>query len=192
MPNPLTKFSAATALAVALSSAIVPQAEAITFNFHWEGDAGRTVRGEFGYDETTAPEIISESGAGPTQDLDFLMVSFFDPDGNLTQSFNTVSGGVSNSTFFRFNFDTTTHTLFGEINVGGGTGVMGEQFFSGTIGGLLRLRAVEEPGISSTTLDSQDPGVITVKKTPEPASMLGLLALGALGAGSIINKKQQG
>jgi hypothetical protein len=192
MQNLLTKLSAATALAAALSSTIVPQAEAITFNFHWEGDAGYTVQGEFGYDETTAPTIISESGAGATNTLDFLSVSFFDPSGNLTQSFNTVSGGVSQSIFFQFNFDTSTHTLFGDFNVGGGTGVIGEQFFSGTIGSLLRLRQDVDQQGTSIELDRQDPGEITVKKTPEPTSMLGLLALGALGAGSMISKKQQG
>jgi len=53
------------------------------------------MQGEFGYDETTAPTIISESGAGSTNNLDFLTVSFFDPSGSLLQSFNTVSGGIS-------------------------------------------------------------------------------------------------
>lgn len=192
MQNLLTKLSAATILAATLSSAIVPQAAAITFNFHWEGDAGYTMQGEFGYDETTAPTIISESGAGPTNVLDFLTVSFFNPSGNLTQSFNTVTGGISQSSFFEFNFNTTTHTLFGNFNVGGGTGVIGEQFFSGTIGGLLELRQDVDQISASNLLDSQNPGEITVKKTPEPSSMLGLLALGALGAGSMVNRKQQG
>jgi len=82
--------------------------------------------------------------------------------------------------------------LFDGFNVGGGTGVIGEQFFGGTIGGLLELRQDVDQQGASIQLDSQNPGEITVKKTPEPASMLGLLALGALGAGSIINKKQQG
>jgi len=192
MPNLLTKLSAATVLAATLSSGIVPKAEAITFNFHWEGDAGYTMQGEFGYDETTAPIIISESGAGPTNVLDFLTVSFFDPSGNLTQSFNTVTGGISQSSFFAFNFNTTTHTLFGNFNVGGGTGVIGEQFFTGTIGGLLELRQDVDQVNASNLLDSQNPGEITVKKTPEPSSMLGLLALGALGAGSMVNRKKQG
>lgn len=192
MQNLLTKLSAATILAATLSSAIVPQAAAITFNFHWEGDAGYTMQGEFGYDETTAPTIISESGAGPTNVLDFLTVSFFNPSGNLTQSFNTVTGGISQSSFFEFNFNTTTHTLFGNFNVGGGTGVIGEQFFTGTIGGLLELRQDVDQISASNLLDSQNPGEITVKKTPEPSSMLGLLALGALGAGSMVNRKQQG
>jgi hypothetical protein len=192
MPNLLTKLSAATVLAATLSSGIVPKAEAITFNFHWEGDAGYTMQGEFGYDETTAPIIISESGAGPTNVLDFLTVSFFDPSGNLTQSFNTVTGGISQSSFFAFNFNTTTHTLFGNFNVGGGTGVIGEQFFTGTIGGLLELRQDVDQVNASNLLDSQNPGEITVKKTPEPSSMLGLLALGALVAGSMVNRKQQG
>ena len=93
-----------------------------------------------------------------------------------------MSGGVSNSPFFQFNFDTSTATLFGSFDVGGGTGTTGEQFFNGTIGGLLRLREIIDPS-TNTLLDSQNPGVITVQRAPVPEpgalSLIGL-AIAAL------------
>lgn len=188
MKNFLTHLAATITLFVA----IAPQAQAISFNFNWQGDAGYSATGTFGYDETTAPNIISESGAGSTNFLQFLTISFSDPSNNLLQSFSTVSNGVAQSPFFNFNFDTSSQTLFGAFNAGGGTGVIGEQFFLGTIGGLLELRQDVDQAGTSTLLDSQNPGVITVTETvPEPTSLLSLLALGGLGASSVM-KKQNG
>jgi len=167
---------------LALIGAPLPALAAVVFDFSWTGNAGYKAVGSFGYDETTAPTIISESGAGPTNFLDFLSVGFFDPTNSPLQSFNTVSGGVSNSPFFQFNFDTSTATLFGSFDVGGGTGTTGEQFFNGTIGGLLRLREIIDPS-TNTLLDSQNPGVITVQRAPVPEpgalSLIGL-AIAAL------------
>ena len=194
MNNIFTKIAAIAATSAALCMAIPQQAQAISFNFNWQGNGGYSAKGMFSYDETTAPTIISESGAGPTNNLQSLMVSFFDPANNPLQSFNTVTNGVSESPFFSFNFDTSTQTLFGGFDVGGGTGVIGEQFFNGTIGGLLQLSQDFDQMTTAIELDRQNPGEITVTaksaKVPEPSSILGLLALGAMGAGSILKKKQ--
>lgn len=102
----------------------------------------------FAYDETTAPASIPESGAGSTV-LDLLTVYFFDPADDPMQSLDTFVSGVSNSSFFQFNFDTTTETLVGSLDVGGGTSAIGTQSFGGTLGGLPQLRAI---GISGDTL----------------------------------------
>lgn len=190
MKNFWTKLAVTTTIAMTLPATIAQQAKAVTFNFNWLGDSGYSARGSFSYDENTAPAIINVSGAGPIGVLQSLTVSFFDPADTPLQSFNTVAGGVSNSTFFAFNFNTTTQQLFGDFNVGGGTGAVGEQFFNGTIGGLLRLRQIDGPG-SNILLDSQDPGTIEVSLVPEPSSVLGLLALGTLGASSIANRKSK-
>ncbi len=191
MKNILSKLAATAVTSAILSVASGQEAQAISFNFNWQGDGGYSAKGMFSYDETTAPAIISESGAGATNNLESLMVSFFDPSNNPLQSFNTVSNGVSESPFFNFNFDTSTQTLFGAFDVGGGTGVIGEQFFQGTVGSLLRLRQDVDQMGTAIELD-QNSGAITVtaKAVPEPSSILGLLALGAMGAGSILKKKQ--
>lgn len=190
MKNIISKVATIAATSAVLSVPIVLDfsnpAQAITFNFNFQGDAGYSAVGKFSYDETTAPAIISESGSGPTNDLQSLMVSFFDPSNNLLQSFNTVAGGVSQSPFFAFNFDTTTETLFGDFNVGGGTGAIGELFFFGTVGSSFELRQDVDQMGTSVLLD-ENAGTITVTPaatgTPEPASILGLLAVGVLGKG---------
>jgi len=118
-----------------------------------------------------------------------LNVSFLDPSNNLLGTYDTVAGGVSESSFFAFNFDTSTHTLFGSLNIAGGTGVIGENFFTGTVGEILRLRQDVDQQGTSITLD-QNSGSIQVSKVPEPASILGLVALATLGVGSTLKKKQ--
>ncbi|HAX87862.1 MAG TPA: PEP-CTERM sorting domain-containing protein [Cyanobacteria bacterium UBA11370] len=191
MKNIFTTIAATAATSVALSLVMAQQAQAIAFNFNWQGDSGYSATGMFSYDETTAPTIISESGPGPTNYLQSLMVSFFDPGGNPLQSFNTVANGVSESRFFQFNFDTSTQTLFGAFDVGGGTGVIGEQFLQGTIGDGLRLVQDVDQISQSIELD-RNSGEITVsaKSVPEPASVLGLVALGAMGVGSALKRKK--
>ncbi|MFP5270514.1 PEP-CTERM sorting domain-containing protein [Coleofasciculus sp.] len=192
MQNIFKKIAVTAATSAALSMAIAQQAQAISFNFNWQGDTGYSATGMFSYDETTAPTIISESGAGATNNLQSLMVSFFDPNNNPLQSFNTVTDGASESPFFQFNFDTSTQTLFGNFNVGGGTGVIGEQFLSGEIGSFLELRQDVDQIATSIQLD-RNSGEITVSaktSVPEPASVLGVLAFGAMGVGSILKKKQ--
>ncbi|MEM7061667.1 MAG: PEP-CTERM sorting domain-containing protein [Cyanobacteria bacterium P01_B01_bin.77] len=91
-------------IGLALSLAIPAQAEAIEFNFDWTGQiAGFQVSGSFGYDETQS----YLDGIVRTDDLDFLNISFFAPDGGLLQTYtdNHLDPGVN------FNFDTNTQEL---------------------------------------------------------------------------------
>jgi hypothetical protein len=191
--NIFAKIAATTTTSAALSLAIAiganNPAQAIDFNFNWTGDAGYSAIGSFSYDETTAPATISESGSGATNTLQSLNVSFLDPSNNVLGTYDTVTSGVSQSDFFAFNFDTTTHTLIGSLNIGGGTGIAGEYFFSGTVDEFLRLRQDVNQQGTSITID-RNSGSIQVSKVPEPASMLGLLAFGMLGVGSTLKKKQ--
>lgn len=191
--NIFAKIAATTATSAVLSVAIAAgannPAQAIDFNFNWLGDAGYSAVGSFSYDETTAPTIISESGSGATNFLQSLNVSFLDPSNNPLGTYNTVTSGVSQSDFFAFNFDTATQKLFGSLNIGGGTGVIGEYFFLGTVGESLTLRQDVNQQGTSITLD-ENSGSIQVSKVPEPASLLGFLAFGALGVGSTLKKKQ--
>lgn len=177
MTSRLYQLSIASSIAITGAVVAIQPAQAITFKFGWTGEAGYHVRGTFGYDEATAPTIISEAGAGPTNTLDFLSVAFFDPAQNPLQSFNTVKNGVSDSSFFEFNFDTTTRSLFGFLDVGGGPSIVGIQFFQGTLGGLLELRELGPQ--ADIILDAQNPGVVTVtEQVPAPGAALGLGAMG--------------
>jgi hypothetical protein len=193
MKKIFAKIASITATSAALSIAIAVgannSAQAVDFNFNWLGNAGYSAIGSFSYDEATAPTIISENGSGATNFLQSLNVSFLDPSKNLLGTYNTVAGGVSESKFFAFNFDTSTQKLSGPFDVAGGTGVIGEYFFQGTVGDSLFLRQDVDQQGTSITLD-QNSGSIQVSKVPEPASMLGLAALGMLGVGSTLKKKQ--
>ncbi|MEO1353578.1 MAG: PEP-CTERM sorting domain-containing protein [Cyanobacteria bacterium J06635_15] len=91
-------------IGLALSLAVPARAEAIAFNFDWTGQiAGFQVSGDFGYDETQSylGDIVR------TDDLDFLNISFFAPDGTLLRTYtdNHLDPGVN------FNFDTSTQEI---------------------------------------------------------------------------------
>ena len=91
-------------IGLALGLAIPARAEAIEFNFDWTGQiAGFQVSGSFGYDETQS----YLDGIVRTDDLDFLNISFFAPDGTLLQTYadNHLDPGVN------FNFDTSTREI---------------------------------------------------------------------------------
>lgn len=195
MKNIFTKIatiSATIAATLTIAAGINNPAQAVDFTFNWQGNADYTAKGSFSYDETIAPTIISESGAGATNFLQSLNVSFFNPSNDLLGTYNTVAGGVSQSSFFNFNFDTSTNTLFGSFNVGGGTGVIGEYFFQGTVGSSLNLRQDVDQQGTSTLLDTNS-GLIQVSSAsvPEPTTILGLVAFSALGVGSTLKKKKQ-
>lgn len=91
-------------IGLALSLAIPARAEAIEFNFDWTGQiAGFGVSGSFGYDEIQS----YTGGIVRTDDLDFLNISFFAPDGTLLETYtdNHLDPGVN------FNFDTSTQEI---------------------------------------------------------------------------------
>ena len=86
-------------------------AEAVDFNFSWKGDNGYSATGAFSYDEATAPQVISESGAGSTKFLQSLSISFFDPAQNLLESGSEVVNGVSSDRYLRFDFNTQSQNI---------------------------------------------------------------------------------
>lgn len=190
MKNILAKVTTAAATTTALSVAIAVGANqpaiAITFNFSWKGDAGYSALGSFSYDENTAPSIISESGIGVTQYLESLSVSFFDPSNNLLETGTSISKGISNNSFLAFNFDTVTQKFVGAIDVdtGGDTAFF---FLANDSNGV----DVVPPGTTLTLWQVQNEGIVAldsstnpikVSQVPEPGSIFGLVAFGALGA----------
>ena len=91
-------------IGLALSVVLPARAEAITFDFDWTGQvAGFQVTGAFGYEETQS----YDDGIVRTDDLDFLNISFFAPDGALLRTYtdNQLDPGVN------FNFDTVSLEL---------------------------------------------------------------------------------
>ncbi|MDJ0518089.1 MAG: PEP-CTERM sorting domain-containing protein [Trichodesmium sp. MO_231.B1] len=123
--------TAVITLSTALTVLIPTVAKAITFQFDWTGQiAGFGVTGLFSYDETQS----YTDGIVRTNDLDFLNVSFFDPQGNLliTYTDNHLDAGVN------FNFDAQTKQILQSgtyfdpdgINIGDGSRSDGLTFWS--------------------------------------------------------------
>jgi len=107
-------------ISTALISGIPLVAQAADFRFDWTGQiAGFGVEGIFGYDETSS----YPGGIVRTNDLNYLNVSFFAPNGTLLRTYNDnhLDPGVN------FNFDTNTTQILEEgiffepdgINIGG-------------------------------------------------------------------------
>ncbi|MGH1395161.1 MAG: PEP-CTERM sorting domain-containing protein [Trichormus sp.] len=72
MKNIFTKIvaiAATSAATVTLAAGVNNPAQAADFHFNWQGDDDYSAISSFSYDEATAPTIISESSASPTNFL---------------------------------------------------------------------------------------------------------------------------
>ncbi|KAB8335876.1 hypothetical protein SD80_003520 [Scytonema tolypothrichoides VB-61278] len=146
-----------TALIMALTG--ITSAHAITLNFTWNGNNNYSALGSFSYDENTAPATFSENGAGQTDVLQSLNISFFDPLNNLIATYNNVVNGTSIPKYFQFNFNTVTKEIFGSIDLGGE--IAGDTYLKGIVNSDLSLFQVPQSG-SDVKIDSNS-GAIVVK-----------------------------
>jgi len=185
----LTKAAALTATTTSILATIsvaMNPAQAVNLNLSWKGDNGYSATGSFSYDETTAPEVISESGAGQTKFLQSLEISFFDPAQNLLETGSAIVDGVSNDRYLRFDFNTQSQNISVlDADVGGTS----YNYF------LTNLRTpsgqVVEPGVTTFNLfyrpngtpilDSSSSVQVTSASVPEPMTTVGTLVAGGLG-----------
>jgi hypothetical protein len=114
-------------------------ANAIVFDFEWRGTGGFSATGSFSYDENTAPPIVTAFGPGPTNGLDSLSVTFFDPGGTPFQVSGNVVNGISSYFFLNFSFDTTTLQLVSFIDIGKDDGQFGDTWLAGDPQGFTNL-----------------------------------------------------
>jgi hypothetical protein len=203
MSNLLTRLSAIAATTAALSGAMVLDAnipaQAITFNYNFQTDTGYLGTGQFSYDQSTAPTIISESGAGPTKYLESLSLSVFDPANTLLDSGNSVVNGVSGSPYFQFEFNTLTQTLSLFDNSTSASGSDITYFITNfydpsnnpvTSLGSTTFNLFKSDDITGTATFLGSTASIQVTPVPEPTAVLSLLAIGALGVGSVLKRRQ--
>ncbi|MBW4594357.1 MAG: PEP-CTERM sorting domain-containing protein [Brasilonema angustatum HA4187-MV1] len=170
-------------------------AKAADFRFSWKGNAGYSASGSFSYDETTAPEVISESGAGPTNALQSLSLSVFNPNSELIVTNNEVVNSVSRNQFLAFNFDTKTRNFFGAFDFGTGSGA-GDGFLSNVElpdgsfifgGGSTYYLYQNIAGDYPQLLDAST-NAVQVTAVPEPITVWGTLVAGILGVALHTNK----
>lgn len=129
----------------------VPTASAVTQNLQFNSPKGYTVKTSFSYDAANTDAIalkdslgIAEHGAGKTNVLDSLKVSFYDPVGKAIASYDNIVNGVVRGDYFEFNYDPATQQLTGELDLGGES--IGEMYLKSEANGDLSLIWIEESG----------------------------------------------
>ncbi|MEH2175949.1 PEP-CTERM sorting domain-containing protein [Nostoc sp.] len=185
------KMVATTSLVLAIAINTNNLAHAAEFNFNWKGDTGYSAKGSFNYDTSTAPNVIFETGLGATKNLQSLSISFFDPLSNLINSFTPVLNSVSNYSYLRFNFDSTTEEIFGPFDVGKDDDLPGDTWLNNNL-------ALVDEGFSNQVLAKEfhlnnrdaaraeqildlSNNSVQVSKVPEGSIIIGLLAVCSLG-----------
>ena len=124
---------------------LTKSAEANTQSFQWTGKTGYSAQGKFSYDETKALGTISEQGAGKTDTIESLIVTFYNPSGEPINTYHNVFNGISGGNYFEFHYDLVNQKLLGSLDLGGE--FAGEMYLKGTVDGELSLIKVEQPGI---------------------------------------------
>jgi hypothetical protein len=114
-------------------------------------DGGYVVAGTIIYDENIP--VVSGSGTGPTNGIEFLDVQFFNPGGTELFSVIDVAGGVSSYLFLRVEFDTVAQNFVpgSGIDIGEDTGTPGEHYLVGAVGGSAGLEVVGVATIDTTS-----------------------------------------
>jgi hypothetical protein len=123
---------------------LVASAEATAVSFQWTGKTGYSAKGLFSYDPPSVPKIISEKGAGKTNGLQSLVVTFYAPSGEPIGTYEDVVDGVAKGHYFEFNFNTTTQQVVGRVDLGGE--LAGEIYLKGTVDDNLSLFSVDKSG----------------------------------------------
>ena len=97
-------------------------AMATTESFQLHSDKGYRLETSFTYDER-------ENGA--TNNLDSLMVRFYNPDGEMMASYDNIVDGKVLGNYFEFDYDLVAHQPLGEIDIGGESA--GEMYLKGSM-----------------------------------------------------------
>lgn len=121
---------------------------ATTQNLQISSEAGYTVKARFSYDDTQNIEVIRESGRGKTKAIDSLVVSFYNPAGEIIASYDNIADGIATGEFFQLNFDPTIQQLLGEIDLGGESA--GEMYLKGEVDRELSLIKIDASGEERT------------------------------------------
>lgn len=201
MKNICSQITTAVAIGIvtcASNLANLPKANAAGFALSWTGEQGYYAQGRFNYDDSFLGNIITEN------ELTDFVISFFDPSGNLLQTFDY--DFPTSDSEFNFNFNKVTKTILQTGNSEASDGFdLGINFIAGETGldfytfldpsqgvntATILLKNDLSPDVCDTFpncgLDAS--GKLTATAIPEPGLMLGLLAVGAM---SIFTKQKR-
>ena len=107
----ISNLARAATVAAALAAFSAAGAHATTVDLSWSGANGYSAVGNFTYDGSSAPVVITESGAGATKTVQSFSVTFFDPARTVLESGSAVIAGVSSDRFFQLTFNTLTNAV---------------------------------------------------------------------------------
>jgi hypothetical protein len=119
-------------------------AEAVTMNFQWTGEKGYSAKVVFSYDEPLNSDQIIEEGKGKAKIIQHLTVSFYNPTGQLLETYDNIKQGISQAPYFRFNFDPQQQQILGLIDLGGDSS--GEIYLKGIVQENLKLFKIDQSG----------------------------------------------
>jgi len=119
-------------------------AEAVTMNYQWTGEKGYSAKIVFSYDERPISDKIIEEGRGRTKMIDDLTVSFYNSTGQLLGSYDNIKQGISQRSYFKFNFDPQQQKVIGLIDLGGDSS--GEIYLKGFAQENLKLFKIDQSG----------------------------------------------
>ncbi|WP_019508547.1 hypothetical protein [Pleurocapsa sp. PCC 7319] len=139
------KLITSWAIAIIISFLFIFPATALTQDLQFNGSTGYQVKARFSYNKTQTPEMIAEHGLGKTQVLDSMEVNFYDPSGEIIETYKNIVDGVATGTYFEFNFDPVTQQILGNIDLGGESA--GEIYLKGNIDRGISLIEVEASGV---------------------------------------------
>ena len=130
--------------AVAINLLFIFPATAISQKLEFDTPAGYKVEATFSYQETEHQPIIRERGQGKTQTLDSMRVSFYQPSGELIETYDNIVDGEVTGNYFEFNYDPATKQILGNIDLGGESA--GEMYLKGSVERDLSLIKVSDSG----------------------------------------------
>jgi hypothetical protein len=119
-------------------------AEAVTTKCHWVGEKGYSAEVIFSYDEQLMPHQIIEKGRGKTEIIQDLTVSFYNPTGQFLGTYDNIKQGVSQFSYFKFNFDPQQQKVIGLIDLGGDSS--GEVYLKGIVQENLKFFKIDQSG----------------------------------------------
>ncbi len=119
-------------------------AVAVTQELQIVSSDGYRVKTAFDYNQVDNSNAIAEQGSGATKAVNSMIVSFYNPDGEMMANYDNIVGGVVQGNYFEFNYDPKTQQLLGAIDLGGESA--GEIYLKGDVEQGLHLIRVEASG----------------------------------------------
>lgn len=118
--------------------------EAVKINFQWTGEKGYSAEGIFSYEQKFMPNQITEQGIGKMNTIDNLTISFYNPSGKLLGTYDNIKQGISQDSYFKFNFDPQRKKVTGLIDLGGFSA--NEIYLKGVFEDNLTLFKIDKSG----------------------------------------------